>query len=311
MTHADVLNRNMAMTSEHAAHELIGVTGATGNVGARVVARLAKAGARQRLIVRDPGRAPQYVGAEIRHASRYGAADEMCAALRGVDTLFLIPATESADRVEQHKTAVSAAVSAGVRRIVYLSFVGAAPDATFTLVPDHWETEEYIRATGLQWTFLRMNMYMDFIPAMVSNDGFIKGPAGEGRVAAVLRDDVAAAAADVLTSNGHAGKTYDLTGPEAFSLGEAAELMTRFSGKAIRFQDESDEEAFASRRMYGAPDFEVCGWVSSYQAIRDGSLGAVSQHVRKLTGRDPIALEVYLRMTPTALNHVTAETITS
>ena len=121
----------------------------------------------------------------------------MRAAFEGVETVFLIPAGESADRVEQHKTAVDAAVAAGVARIVYLSFFNAAPDATFTLARDHWATEEHIRASGVAWTFLRMNLYMDFIPGMAV-DGVIRGPAGDGRVSAILRDDVAAAAVAVL-----------------------------------------------------------------------------------------------------------------
>jgi uncharacterized protein YbjT (DUF2867 family) len=109
---------------------LIAVTGATGAVGGRVARHLAEAGARQLLVVRDPSRAPQLPGAEIRQASGYAAGDEVRAALRGADTLFLVPAAEAADRVEQHKTAVDAAVAAGVRRIVYLSATGAAPDPT-------------------------------------------------------------------------------------------------------------------------------------------------------------------------------------
>jgi NAD(P)H dehydrogenase (quinone) len=284
---------------------LIAVTGATGAVGTRVSARLAEAGARQRLVVRNASRAPRHAGAEIRQAAGYGADEEMRAALQGADTIFLIPAAETPDRVQQHKTAVDAAVAAGVGRIVYLSFFGAAPDATFTLARDHWHTEEHIRATGVPWTFLRMNLYMDFIPSMVLPEGVIKGPAGHGRLAAILRDDVAAAAAAVLTSDGHDGRPYDLTGREAFSLAQAAGLMSRLTGKAIRFQDETDEEAFAARAVFGAPDFEVRGWVSSYQAIRDGSLEAISLHVRELTGRDPVTLAQYLQAHPEALDHVT------
>jgi uncharacterized protein YbjT (DUF2867 family) len=121
----------------------IAVTGATGEVGRRVVARLE----RPRLVVRDAARAP--ADADVRVASRYGAFEEMCAALAGVETVFLFPAAESEDRVEQHRTAVDAAVAAGVARIVYLSFLGAAPDATFTLARDHWATEEHIRAAGV------------------------------------------------------------------------------------------------------------------------------------------------------------------
>ena len=261
---------------------MIAVTGATGEVGRRVVARLDA----PRLIVRDAARAPE--GADVRVAAGYHAFEEMRAALAGADTVLLIPAAESADRVEHHRTAVDAALAAGVSRLVYLSFLNAAPDATFTLARDHWATEQHIRASGLAFTFLRMNLYMDFIPAMAV-DGVIRGPAGDGRVSAILRDDVAAATAAVLTSDGHAGATYDLTGSESFSLAEAAARL------GARFEDETDEQAFASRAHYGAPDWEVRGWVSSYQAIRDGSLDVLSTAVRDLTGREPTSLAAYLQ----------------
>jgi NAD(P)H dehydrogenase (quinone) len=264
---------------------MIAVTGATGEVGRRVVARLVQEGVPYRSIVRDASRA---TGDDVRVASDYGARDEMAAAFAGAGTVFLIPAAENAARVEQHKTAVDAALAAGVPRLVYLSFLNAAPDATFTLARDHWATEEHIRATGLSWTFLRMNLYMDFIPHMVGEDGVIRGPAGDGRVSAILREDVAAAAATVLTSDGHDGKTYDLTGPSSFTLAAAAELMH------ARFEDETDEQAYASRASYGAPDWEVRGWVTSYQAIRDGSLDVISPAMRELTGRDAVSLADYL-----------------
>lgn len=255
---------------------MIAVTGATGQIGQRVATGLDD----PVLIARRP-----LAGARI--ASGYNDFDGMLAAFDGVATVFLIPAAESADRVQQHRTAVDAAVAAGVARIVYLSFFGAAPDATFTLARDHWATEEHIRATGLAWTFLRMNLYMDFIPGMAV-DGAIRGPAGEGRLSAILRDDVAAAAVAVLRAP-RDGETFDLTGPSAFSLAEAAAAL------GVAYVDETDEEAYASRASYGAPDWEVAGWVSSYQAIRDGSLARVSPHVRELTGRDPSSLAEYLR----------------
>jgi NAD(P)H dehydrogenase (quinone) len=102
--------------------DLIAVTGPTGVVGGRVARRLAHLGVALRLVVRDPARAPELPGAEVRVSSAYGAGEEMRAALAGVATLFLVPAHESADRVAQHRTAVDAAVAAGVQRIVYLSF---------------------------------------------------------------------------------------------------------------------------------------------------------------------------------------------
>jgi NAD(P)H dehydrogenase (quinone) len=149
---------------------VVAVTGATGYVGGRTAADLAERKTPLRLVVRDPSRAPD-LGAEVRAASSYGATDEMRNALEGIDTLFLVPAEESEDRVDQHRTAVDAAVAAGVSRIVYLSFLAAAPDATFTLGRHHWATEEHVRAAGVPFTFLPMNLYLDFLPRMVSPEG--------------------------------------------------------------------------------------------------------------------------------------------
>lgn len=258
---------------------VVAITGATGEVGRRVAALLDS----PVLIARNAERAP--AGARI--ASGYGDFEAMNAAFDGVDTAFIIPAAEAVDRIEQHKVAIDAAVAAGVSRIVYLSFLGAAPDATFTLARDHWATEEHIRAAGVRFTFLRMNLYMDFIPGMAQH-GVIRGPAGAGRVSAILRDDVAAAAAAVLKAP-RDGETFDLTGPSAFSLVEAAALM------GAVYVDETDEEAYASRAQFDAPDWEIAGWVSSYQAIREGSLAGVSSAVRELTGREPASLHEYLR----------------
>ena len=136
---------------------------------------------------------------------------------------------------------------------------------------------------------------MDFLPAMVAPDGVLRGPAGDGRVAAILRKDVAAGVAAVLATEGHDGRTYDLTGPSAFSLAEAAALMTRASGRPVRYEDETDEEAYASRAGYGAPDWQVEAWVTTYHAIRDGSLAAVSPDMHRLTGRNATSLEEHLR----------------
>jgi uncharacterized protein YbjT (DUF2867 family) len=285
--------------------DLIGITGATGQVGGRTARHLAARGARQRLIVRDPGRAPAIDGAEVRQASSYGAGEEMRRALEGVTTLFLIPAAESLDRLDQHQAAIDAAVAAGVERLVYLSFIGAATSA-FTLGREHGETERMVHATGVPFTFLRMNLYMDFIPAMAGADGAIRGPAGHGRLAAVLRDDIARAAAVVLTEPGHEGAGYDLTGPEAFTLAEAAAEMSRATGKRVVFEDETLEEARASRAVFGAAEWQVEAWISSYVAIARGELERVSGDVEKLTGRPPTALRDYLSAHPDSLAHVGA-----
>ena len=144
---------------------LIGTTGATGEVGGRLARRLADRGVPQRLIVRDRSRAPSLAAAEVSKFGGYGDREGMRRAFRGLSTLFLASAHEAPDRVEQHRAAVDAAVEAGVGRIVYLSFLGAAPDSTFTFARDHFHTEEHIRATGIPFTFSRQSIYLDFLPA--------------------------------------------------------------------------------------------------------------------------------------------------
>ncbi|HEU4945959.1 MAG TPA: SDR family oxidoreductase [Kribbella sp.] len=272
---------------------MIGVTGATGQLGGRVARRLAEAGIPQRLVVRDPSRAPLLRLAEVAQAS-YGDKAALLNALDGVETLFLVSASECADRVSLHKATVDAVVAAGVRRIVYTSFVGASPGATFTFARDHWHTEEHIRAIGVDFTFLRDNIYLDFVPGFVGEDGVIRGPAGDGRVAAVTRDDVAEVAARVLVEDKHSGLTYDLTGPEAFTLAEAADQLSAAWGRPIRYQPETLDEAYRSREQYGAPPWEVAGWVTSYAAIASGELSFVSSAVEDITGRPPIGLAEYL-----------------
>src|SRR5215510_4620734 len=125
----------------------LAVTGSTGGLGSRVARRLAERGVAQRLVVRDPARAPELPGATVVSAD-YGDGEAMRAALAGVRTLLLVSATETEDRIARHLSAVDAAAAAGVSHIVYVSFYGAAPDATFTLARHHWRTEEAVRATG-------------------------------------------------------------------------------------------------------------------------------------------------------------------
>lgn len=209
---------------------LIGVTGATGEVGARVAQRLAGHGAELRLIVRDAGRAPRISGAAPAEITGYGDGES-------------------------------------VRRA----------------------TEEHIRASGVPFTFLRMNMYMDFVPSMTGADGVIRGPAGDGRAGFVLRDDLADVAAAVLVDPApHEGNAYDVTGPEALSFGDVARIM------GVSFHDETIDEAWRSRRATGAADWEIEGWVSSYTAVARGELDVVSDTVSRLAGHDPISLEQYV-----------------
>ena len=171
---------------------MLAVTGATGEVGRRVAERLASRGIAQRLIVREPQRAPKLPGAEVVQASSYGDAAAMGRALTGVDKLFMVSAQDLMgfirrcvinkvpisryDRLQQHVALVAAAAAVGVQHIVYLSFVSAAEDATFILAHEHFLTEEYIRSSGFPFTFLRQSLYMDNAAAHASDDGIIRIP---------------------------------------------------------------------------------------------------------------------------------------
>lgn len=263
---------------------LIGITGATGRVGGRVARLLAGRGTEQRLLVRSPERAPSLPGADVARLA-YENTEGSRSALRGVGTLLLVSAGESADRLRQHEDVIAAAVAAGVRHVVYTSFVGASPASEFTLARDHGATEDMLRAGGLAWTFLRDSFYQEaFVDFAV--DGVIAGPAGQGRVAAVALDDVAGAAAAVLLDpRAQVGRTYDLTGPQALTLDEVAQTITRARGVETRYHEESLDEAYESRRRYGAPDWQLDAWVSTYTAIASGALEAVSGDVERITGR--------------------------
>src|SRR4051794_3911522 len=177
----------------------IALTGSTGNIGGRVGRALAAEGVPLRLVGRDPSRFPDLPGAVPGSPAAYADTGAMEAAIGDADTLFLVSGRESADRLAEHRSAVDAAVRAGVRRIVYLSFLGAAADCTFTFGRDHFHTEEHIRASGLRYTFLRDSFYADFLAPMAGEDGVIRGPAADGRVSAVAQDDVADVAVAVLS----------------------------------------------------------------------------------------------------------------
>ncbi|WP_111767085.1 SDR family oxidoreductase [Nakamurella deserti] len=267
------------------------VTGATGQLGGRVVRLLDTAGVRQRLVVRDPARAPDVAHVELSTIGSYTDADGLARALADAGPVLMVSAAESADRLDQHRSFVDAAAAAGVPHLVYTSYYGASPDATFAHGRLHAATEDHIRASGVPFTFLRDNLYLDFLPDLAGTDGVIRGPGGSGAVSAVARDDVAEVAAVVLQHPAdHAGRTYDLTGPEELTLAGIADKLTALTGRDVRYEEETLDEAFASRASYGAPDWLVDAWVSTYTAIAAGEMAGVSDAVPTLIGHPATSL---------------------
>jgi len=269
----------------------LAVTGSTGFVGGAVAAQLATAGVPLRLLVRDLGRAPKLAGA-VAVESAYSDRDAAATALEGVETLLMISASENERRRDEHFAFVDSAKRAGVAHIVYTSFVGASPDSTFTLGRDHWATEQRIREAGLAFTFLRDNFYADFMPMMMGEDGVIRGPAADGRAALVTRADVARVASTVLRDPAaHRNVTYNLTGPEALSMAEVAAIL------GGSFHNETLDEAYESRKKWGAPGWQNDAWVSTYTAIAVGDMAAVSSDVKRVTGTPAQSLHEHLAET--------------
>jgi len=279
----------------------IAITGATGNLGGRVARELAARGVKQRLVVRDPTRAPQLPGAEVATAS-YEDPEAMAKALDGTGTLLLVSGHEDPDRISLHRKAIQGARLAGVERIVYTSFMGAAPGATFPFARDHGATEEAIREAGISLTSMRSSLYADVAPRFVGADGVIRAPAGHGRVAWVARADVARLAALLLIEPGHEGQIYDVSGPHAIDLHETARILTKATRRAITYHAETPEEAKASRG--GHPQWLVEAWIGSYLMLETGEGSVTSHTIEHLTGRCPMTLPEFLAAEPSSVAHL-------
>ena len=269
---------------------MIGITGVTGKLGSYVADLVDQQGISSIHLARSPERAKVYASAEIRKMV-YANTPEVVEALKGIDVLLMVSARENPERVEEHKSFLDAAKLAGVQHIVYTSFYGADEKATFTLSRDHAQTEAYIKELGFTYTFLRDNFYLDFFIDIALENGEIRGPAGRGRVSAVARKDTSRVAAEILLNPKEwENQTLNLTGPEDLSMEEIVELLSKETGNAITYVDESVEEAYESRKKWPAQTWEYDAWVSTYTAIKAGEQAGVSTDVEKVLGRPAMNL---------------------
>jgi NAD(P)H dehydrogenase (quinone) len=274
------------------------VTGASGHVGRRVAELLAAQGHPLRLMTRSPERAPELPDARVVRAD-YAEPATLDAAFVGINAAFLVSGyARPGERARLHGNAIQAAARASVSHLVYLSFQGASPTSKFPMSRDHYQTEGILKGSGIPFTALRDNLYMDLIPEMFDEQGRIRGPAGQGRVAWVAREDVARAVAAALLQRGETSRAYDLTGPEALTLAETAARLSTLTGRDLRYEEETVEEGRAWRKRLGAPDWEVETWLGSYEAIAAGELERTSDAILRLTGREPYTLEGYFSERP-------------
>lgn len=270
---------------------MIGITGVTGKLGAYVAEMVAESGQQTIHLARTPERAKTYESAELRKA-HYANTPEVVAALTGIDTLLFVSAKENANRVQEHKDFLDAAKAAGVKHIVYTSFYGASDEATFTLSRDHAKTERYIKELGFTYTFLRDNFYLDFFKDLVFEYDEIRGPAGQGKVSAVARRDTSAVAAAILQApEKWENQTLNLTGPEELSMDQVVAIINEATGRKAVYVPETVEEAYASRQVWPAQQWEYDSWVSTYTAIAAGEQAGVSTDVATVLGRPALSLK--------------------
>ena len=269
---------------------MIGITGVTGKLGSYVADLVNQQGIASIHLARSPERAKVYASAELRKMV-YANTPEVVEALKGIDVLLMVSARENPERVEEHKSFLDAAKLAGVQHIVYTSFYGADEKATFTLSRDHAQTEAYIKELGFTYTFLRDNFYLDFLIDIALENGEIRGPAGSGKVSAVARKDTSRVAAEILLNPKEwKNQTLNLTRPEELSMEEIVALLSKETGNAITYVDESVEEAYESRKKWPAQNWEYDAWVSTYTAIKAGEQAGVSTDVKKVLGRPAMSL---------------------
>ena len=273
----------------------IAVTGVTGNLGGMVSRLCKKNGIEVRNLARNVEKAEK-LGFSNVFKSSYDKSEDTVKSLEGIEVLFMVSGSENPNRVQQHKDFIDAAKVAGVSHVIYLSFYNASKNSIFTLGRDHYATEEYIKENGFKYTFLRDNFYADFFVDLCREYGEIKGPAEKGKVSAVVRSDVSEVAAKILENPGKwENQTLNMTGPEELSMAEIVKAVSEYFGKEIKYIEETVEEAYESRKIWKAEQWEYDSWVSTYTAIAENEQSGISNDIEKVLGRKATSLAEYLK----------------
>lgn len=266
------------------------VTGATGSVGSQVIRELRGRGENVRAFVRDPGKAAGMFGDGVELVSGdFSDAASVRRAVEGVEGVFLACSNDPR-QVEYEAGVIDAAREAGVRRIVKLSALGAEVGSSVAFWDWHGRIEEHLRASGLPAVVLRPAFNMTNLLGSaegVRQAGSLFAPADGARVAMIDPQDVAAVAAVALTGDGHDGKTYVLTGPEAITFESVAEELSAATGRHVRFVAVPDEAARRALVGSGIPEFVAGQIVAVFGFLRRGFQDRTTGAVRALTGREP------------------------
>jgi NAD(P)H dehydrogenase (quinone) len=274
--------------------KMIGVTGATGQLGRLVVNGLKRRVPASEIVAlaRTPAKA-EGLGVAVREAD-YSRPETLGPALAGIDTLLLISSNEVGQRAAQHRNVIEAAKQAGVKWIVYTSLLHA-DRSPLSLTDEHLTTEVELKATGIPVTILRNGWYTEnytaSVPGAVAGGAFI-GSAGRGRISSAARADYAEAAVAVLTSEGHQGKTYELAGDQAYTLNDLAAEITRQAGKHIPYKNLPEADYAAALAGFGLPAPVAQAYASFDVGAAQDALFDDGRVLSKLIGRPTTPLSV-------------------
>lgn len=280
------------------------ITGATGNLGKSVIKHLLKTIKSENLAVlvrkADDLEAFKLQGIDARLGD-YTDYESLVQAFNGIDKLFFISGNEFEGRLEQHKNVVNAAKETSIKHIVYTSFLRRNDTETSPIsfvVADHIDTEICLKKSGMKYTILKHNLYMDMLPLFIGEKvfetGLIYQPAGEGKAAFTLREDMAEVAAHILTSEGHENKEYDITADQSYSYKEIAEYLSAVSGKSINYMSPPVEEFTVTLSEAGVPDEYIGLFTGFALGINEGELDTTSTIIEELIGRKATKLEAFL-----------------
>ena len=274
---------------------MIAITGATGQLGQHVIESLLKTVPASQIvaIVRNPAKATalSQQGITVRQAD-YSDEAAFTTALQGIDKLLLISSSEVGQRAPQHRNVINAAKAAHVKFIAYTSLLHA-DTSPLGLADEHVATEQMLAESGIAYALLRNGWYTEnylaSAPAALEHGVFI-GAAGEGKIASATRADYAAAAARVISEDGHAGKTYELAGDAGWTLSQLAAELAKQSGKKVVYQNLSEADFAAALKGVGLPAGLADMLADSDSGASKGGLFDDSHTLSKLIGRPTTSL---------------------
>jgi (4-alkanoyl-5-oxo-2,5-dihydrofuran-3-yl)methyl phosphate reductase len=271
------------------------ITGATGEIGSRLVEGLLRRGIRPRIFVRDLPKARTRYGDRVDiFVGDLDDTESLRAALRDVDVLFLL--NSGPELIQRDAAAAHAAKAAGLKRLVKLSSLDAQQNVGTGAW--HAQGESVIRASGIPFTFVRPTGFMSnarFWAPLIKVEGVVRSPTGDGRIPFIHPEDIAAVTMEALTTPRYVGESLPITGPEALSYAQMTAKIAAAIGRPIRFEEISDDRERHKMAERGESAAMIDAHISIYRAIREGRLATVTNVVEQVLGRKPLTFDQWVQ----------------